>query len=170
MCQDGVHGDDCWTDPSPPQITTTFSVYNRHASIVTSRTNLTVLSVDEVSEPIQDLELNVEQLNLAFDWLLNFTAANTPAPTSIAEYFWAAQNTLQSDYWSIESYRVFHSLLAFPLYLFNPNNYGNTQLSADNITYTLPEDFYTTAAVSNPYEKIAVNRYVHHPSACHRQE
>lgn len=117
------------------------------------------MSVEYLSEPIQDLEIDVDALNQAFRWLLNFTAADVPAPSSIAEYFWAARDQLESDYYSVEPYQIFHSLLAYPLFFFNPNNYGNVQLTSQDMVYTLPREFYTTAAISNPYEKIAVDKY-----------
>lgn len=141
-------------------MTTTFSVYHRHASIVTARTNLSIISVDEVDYPVQDMDLDVESLKTAYSWLFNFTAAGIPAPASIAQYFWVVQDQLQSDYVSIEPYQIFQSILAFPFWQFNPNNFGNVNLNAQNITAGLPSDFYTTASIASPYNKIIVNRYV----------
>ena len=159
MCRQGVHGSECWTDIKPPEVTTTFSIYHRHASITTSRSNFSILSIDQLAAPLQDTALDVEGLKEAFNWLLNFSAAGIPAPASIAEYFWSAQDQLESEYWSIEPYQIFQSVLAFPFWKFNPNNFGNVHLNAKNIVPGLPPDFYTIASIGNPYEKIVVDRY-----------
>jgi hypothetical protein len=104
------------------------------------------------------MDLDVEGLKEAFAWLFNFSAAGIPAPASIAQYFWSAQDQLDSQYWSIEPYQIFHSTLAYPFWLFNPNNFGNVQLDATEIVTGLPAEFYTTASISAPYEKIVVDQ------------
>lgn len=159
MCTQGVNGNVCWTDIKPPEVTTTFSIYQRHASITTSRSNFSILSIDQLGAPLQDAAPDVEGLKEAFNWLFNFSAAGIPGPSSIAEYFWAAKDQLESEYWSIEPYQIFQSILAYPFWLFNPNNFGNVNLNAKTIVPGLPPDFYTIASIGNPYEKIVVDRY-----------
>ena len=159
MCTKGVDGNECETDGQSPELTTTFSIYRRHVSIATSRSNFSILSMDRLDEPLQDTSLDVEGLKEAFNWLFNFSAAGIPAPASIAEYFWTVPGQLQSEYWSIEPYQIFQSILAFPFWQFNPNNFGNVNLSPTDIVPGLPPDFYTIASIGNPYEKIVVNRY-----------
>nr|KAK5437002.1 hypothetical protein LTR18_009367 [Exophiala xenobiotica] len=158
VCLQGMNGSDCWTSAKPPEVTTTFSIYQRHASITTSRSNFSILSVDRLDVPVLDAAPDVEGLKEAFNWLFNFTAANIPAPSSIAEYFWAGQDQLESEYWSVEPYQIFQSILAYPFWLFNPNNFGNVNLHAKDIVPGLPADFYTTASIGNPYERIVVDR------------
>ena len=158
VCTQGVQGSECLTDAKPPELTTTFSLYRRHASITTSRSNLSVLSVEEVDAPIQDMHIDIDGLMEAFAWLFNFSSAGIPAPSSIAEYFWTVRGQLESPYWSVEPYQIFQSILAFPFWQFNANNFGNTQLNAQDIVDGLPPDFYTTASVATRYDKIVVNR------------
>ena len=117
-----------------------------------------MLSVDSITDPVQDLDLDVEGLKEAFGWLFNFSAAGIPAPASIAQYFWSTQDQLNSQYWSIEPYQIFHSILAFPFWQFNPNNFGNVALNAQNITAGLPSEFYTTASIGAPCDRIVVDR------------
>ncbi|EXJ61433.1 uncharacterized protein A1O5_11749 [Cladophialophora psammophila CBS 110553] len=159
VCTQGIVGNECWTEPKPPEVTTTFSIHRRLASVTTARSNFSILSIDEITDPMQDTDLDVEGLKNAFAWLFNFSAAGIPAPASIAQYFWTVQDQLESEYWSIEPYQTFHSILAFPFWLFNPNNFGNVQLEARNIVAGLPPEFYTNASIGAPYEKIVVDRY-----------
>lgn len=48
----------------------------------------------------------------------------------------------------------FRSLLAFPIWLFNANNYGNTQVKGRVLNPNLPAEFYTTAGVVKPLVKL----------------
>jgi hypothetical protein len=48
----------------------------------------------------------------------------------------------------------FQSILAFPFWLFNANNYGNTALQVQQIIPVLPVEFYTEASIVAPYIKI----------------
>lgn len=116
------------------------------------------MSVDHLDLPTKDADPDVAGLKEAFNWLFNFTAAGIPAPSSLAEYFWAGQDQLDSEYWSIEPYQIFQSILAYPFWLFNPNNFGNVNLDAQTISPDLPAEFYTTASIGNPYERIVVDR------------
>ena len=159
MCTQGVQGSECLTDTKPPSVSSTFSVYRRHASITTARSNFSILSVDSVDAPIQDMDIDVDGLKEAFAWLFNFSSAGIPAPSSIAQYFWTVQDQLESQYWSIEPYQIFQSILAFPFWQFNANNFGNLQLDAQDIVEGLPADFYTTASIGASYDQILVNRY-----------
>jgi hypothetical protein len=161
VCTEGVVEQKCWTEPHPPEVTTTFSIHHRLASITTARSNFSVLSIDDIGSPMQDTELDVEGLKEAFGWLFNFSAAGIPAPASIAQYFWSTQDQLESPYWSIEPYQIFHSILAYPFWLFNPNNFGNVDLQAKDIVEGLPSEFYTTASIGAPYDRIVVDRYAH---------
>ena len=163
MCTKGVQDNQCLTVPNPPAVTTTFSIYRRHVSITASRSNFSVLSIDRMDAPVQDTTSDVEGLKEAFSWLFNFSAAGIPAPASIAEYFWSVQDQLENEYWSIEPYQIFQSILAFPFWQFNPNNFGNVNLNAQTITPGLPQDYYTTASIGNPFERIVVDRYASLP-------
>ncbi|KAK5468091.1 hypothetical protein LTS15_001064 [Exophiala xenobiotica] len=127
-------------------------------SFLAARTNFSILSVSDNGPATQYSDLDLPGYQLALQWLLNYTAAGIPAPSSIAEYFWSAPTQLSNDYWSIELRQALHSILAFPFWVFNTNNYGNIAL--DNLTDTsaLPLEYHTTAAVAAPYTRIIVNR------------
>lgn len=77
-----------------------------------------------------------------------------PAPSSISQSFWSGTEQLKdaSTYGILA--QNFQSILVFPFWLFNSNNWGNIELQADKITTTLPRQFYTTASVVAPHVKI----------------
>ncbi|KAH9208078.1 hypothetical protein DL95DRAFT_312540 [Leptodontidium sp. 2 PMI_412] len=158
VCTNGISNGECLTSTPAPNLTTAFSIFNRKASIVTSRLNYTIVSVLEVGEPNISNSIDLPSYRLAMDWLLDFNASGTPAPSSIAGVFWSAPDQLGSRYWSSELYNVLKSLLVFPIWQFNPNNFGNTQLAAREIISGLPSEFYTTASVVKPYTRIVIDR------------
>jgi hypothetical protein len=162
VCLNGTNAGECInSDPGPaPNLTTTFSVFSRKASIVTSRLNYTILSVLDVGEPTLNANIDLPSYRLAMDWLLDFNASSIPAPSSIAGVFWSSPDQLSSSYWSSELYNVLQSILVFPIWQFNPNNFGNTQLNAKEIVSGLPPEFYTTASITKPYTRIVINRYM----------
>lgn len=102
--------------------------------------------------------IDVTAYRMALNWLLNFTAADIPAASSIAANF--AVPSEQNPDLSKDGVlsRNFQSILAFPLWLFNDNNWGNTALKTNTITTTLPPEYYTVAAVVAPYGKIGFDR------------
>lgn len=77
-----------------------------------------------------------------------------PPPSSIAQSFWSAQDQLQDPAtWGIQ-FQNFQSVLVFPFWLFNANNWGNTQTHANTTVSNLPPEFYTEASIVEPYTKI----------------
>lgn len=48
--------------------------------------------------------------------------------------------------------------MAFPFWLFNDNNWGNTALRSNQIISTLPGQFYTEASIVKPYQKIRFDK------------
>lgn len=158
ICKDGIHAGECWTSDHPPELLTTFSVYQRIATVTSSRSNMSMIAIQDLGPPIQQVNLNINALKQSFSWLFNSTAAGIPAPSSVAQYFWSAQTQLSNQYWSIEANQIFQSLLAFPFWHFNDNNFGNVKLDVNNIVEGLPSDFYTTASIDKPFSKISVNR------------
>lgn len=87
-------------------------------------------------------------------WLLNYTAADLPPPSSIAQSFWGAKTQLQDPAtWGIQ-FQHFQSILVFPFWLFNANNWGNPQTHANTTVPNLPSEFYTKASIVEPYSKI----------------
>src|SRR5205085_1711086 len=90
----------------------------------------------------------------ALAWLLDYTAADIPAPSSILEIFWSAQASLSDRFLQGIVLRNFRSVLAFPVWLFNANNYGNTELQGKRLNEGLPDEFYTRAEVVRPLVKL----------------
>lgn len=71
----------------------------------------------------------------------------------------------QSEYdWGIDAYQTLKSTLAFVLWEFSANNFGDPQLSAPNSPYPngevtfLPAEFHTSASACKPFTHIAVDR------------
>ncbi|KMU73562.1 hypothetical protein CISG_10104 [Coccidioides immitis RMSCC 3703] len=128
------------------------------ANVVASRSNYSVVAISEIGEPTKNTDIDLVGFKEAITWLLDYKAAQIPATSSIAEHFWSGQDQLSNKYWSRELYQTFQSILAFPLWKFNPNNFGNVELSAQEITTSLPPEFHTKAAIATPYTRIVLNK------------
>lgn len=156
MCTKGIDGDQCKTIHPTPNITSVATFYTRHATIINSRSNYSIISVEDTSDPIPltDADIDISAYRHALRWLLNYTAADIPPPSSIAQGFWSSADQLgdPSTYGIIA--QNFQSILAFPFWLFNVNNWGNTNLSHDAISPDLPPEFYTRAEFVEPYTKL----------------
>ena len=136
-----------------PNITTSFSMHARTATLTLAQSNLSIVSVSDLSPPTPFLlptsDLEAYRMGIAF--LLNFTAAGIPPPSSIAESFWSAGDTVLQT--SGQLMHSFQSILAFPVWMFNANNYGNLDIW-DHDTGSLPSSFRTRASIVTPYSKI----------------
>ena len=103
------------------------------------------------------MELDISAYREALRYLLNYTAAGIPAPSSIAESFWSSTDQLQTN----STYGIlsqnFQSILAFPFWFFNENNWGNTELKSNETIETLSPQFYTQASYVAPYTKLKFN-------------
>src|SRR3954463_16824253 len=89
--------------------------------LMTSTRTRPLITILKVAIPVLDLELPAYRD--ALRWLLNYTAADLPPPSSIAESFWSSQKLLADpSTWGILS-QNFQSLLVFPFWLFNSNNW-----------------------------------------------
>jgi hypothetical protein len=154
VCPNGVQGGQCLPSTgSKPNLTTTFSVYQRVTSMIASRANFSILSLTTLGEPTLHPEIDLSAYKDALNWLLDFNASGIPATTSIAEHFWTAQDQLSNQYWSGVPYQTLQSILALPFWQFNANNYGNTQLVDRQVVSTLPADLYTTASIVEPHTR-----------------
>ncbi|KAK1757960.1 hypothetical protein QBC47DRAFT_295213 [Echria macrotheca] len=153
---DGVEDGKCEADNSTPKITTTMSFARREATVLAARSNLTIMGVSNITspDPIAITTADVAAYMSALSWLLDYPAANIPAASSIIEIFWSNKQDLNNSFADGILLQSFRSLLAFPVWLFNSNNYGNTNLSTKVLNPGLPPDFYTTAAVVAPVVKL----------------
>lgn len=103
---------------------------------------------------MQILDLDLPAYRESLRWLLNYTAADIPGPSSIAQSFWGSQKQLSDpSTWGILA-QNFQSVLVFPFWLFNANNWGNTELKENQTVSTLPAEFYTQASLVEPYTKL----------------
>jgi hypothetical protein len=159
VCPEGVRNGTCSQGSASfyPNITTTLSVFNRKASFVASRSNMTILSVTSTDTPIQNPSLDLDAYRAAIAWILDFNSAIIPAPTAIAAHFWNGQTQLTQTYWSAELKQIFQSILVFPLRMFHVNGVGNIDEDWGRISENLPPEFYTTASIAIPHDRIIIN-------------
>lgn len=103
------------------------------------------------------LTLELPAYRDALRWLLNYTDANLPPPSSIAQSFWSSQKQLTDpSTWGILA-QNFQSILVFPFWLFNANNWGNTEVQENFTISTLSPEFYTEASLVEPHVKLRVD-------------
>ena len=128
--------------------------YTRQATIVAARSNYSIVSVEDTTAPNLVSDIDILAYRDALAWLLNYTAADIPPPSSIAQSFWSSGAQLQSPstYGILE--QNFQSILAFPCWLFNSNNWANTALKSNQTVLGMPPQFYTHAAIVAPHVKI----------------
>ena len=161
VCPTGAENDQCTLDGKLPNITASVSIYSRTSTIVASRSNSSIVSLTELSQPIRVSRPNVLEYRQAIDWLLDFQSAGIPSPSSIAAVFWNGQQQLSNAYWASELAVAFRSIVAFPLWMFQPNNFGNIALAAQEITSDLPPEMYTTASIATPQTRIVIDNAVY---------
>ncbi|KAG6354845.1 hypothetical protein INS49_003926 [Diaporthe citri] len=108
------------------------------------------------TQPTPVLDLDLAAYRDSLRWLLNYTAADLPPTSSIAQSFWSAQKQLQDPAtWGIQ-FQNFQSILVFPFWLFNVNNWGNKETHANTTVPNLPPEFSTEASIVEPYSKFRV--------------
>ncbi|KAL3443429.1 hypothetical protein BJX65DRAFT_311930 [Aspergillus insuetus] len=159
VCPEGVRNGTCIQNSAPfyPNITATFSVFNRRASSVSSRSNMTILSVTSTNTPAQNPSIDLQTYRAAIAWILDFNSAIIPGPTSVAALFWNGQTQLSQTYWYPELKHTFQSILAFPLRMFHANGVGNVDVDGGQLSDKLPPEFYTNASIAVPHERIIIN-------------
>lgn len=156
VCPNGTHLGQCQSANNVyPNLTTTFGVYRRQASMAVARSNFSILSLIDIGPPSQNTAIDLPAFRSALEWLLDYNASGIPAPSSIAETFWDAQEQLTNEHWSGVPYQTMQSILAFPLWQFNENNFGNIELKSQTIVSSLPPEFYTKASIVAPYTRYA---------------
>ena len=146
----------CITDFPQPNLTTTLTLHYRTATLLSSRLNLTVLSLSDLSSPtlLPFTDPSLAAYRSALAWLIDYKHSGIPGISSILEVFWSNQAALNATYTDGFVLQNFRSLLAFPVWLFNANNYGNIQLEKAILNPNLPKEFYATAAVVKPLVKL----------------
>ncbi|KAJ8128335.1 hypothetical protein O1611_g5298 [Lasiodiplodia mahajangana] len=157
VCLNGTDGDSCGGNEERPNITATFSAYTRSATIVAARSNYSIIDVADISAPTLLQDFDTGSYRIALNWLLDYSAAAIPAPSSVAQSFWSSTEQLKdpSTYGILQ--QNFQSILAFPFWFFNNNNWGNVELRSNQIISSLPSQFYTEASIVAPFTKIRFN-------------
>ncbi|KAI1767922.1 hypothetical protein GGR53DRAFT_480172 [Hypoxylon sp. FL1150] len=155
VCMNGTDGDNCQVSQPAPNMTTTMSVFTRQATVVTARSNYSIINVESLTPPVPLIEgIDLQSYRAALNWLLNSSAANVPPPSSVSQSFWSspAQMMDNSTYGILS--QNFQSILAFPFWLFNENNWGNVETKSNQTNPALPAYFRTQASIVSPYSKI----------------
>lgn len=136
-------------------MTSAVTFFTRQATIVGGRSNFSTTMTDSLTPPqrLGPEELDLPAYRESLRWLLNFTDAAIPWPSSILENFYVSYREMQQGIFGPLTHN-FQSILAFPFWLFNANNYGNLELKEEDMVTSLPTAFYTHAAVARPYTKI----------------
>ncbi|KAF2729382.1 hypothetical protein EJ04DRAFT_475754 [Polyplosphaeria fusca] len=158
VCSNGTANNACSQPGSLPNLTTTMSVYGLSAAAISARSNFSIMSAQQSHLSILNPNIDLEGYKAALDWILDFNATNLPPTSAIAEHFWNAQDQISSPYWSSELTRTFQSLLTFPLWFFNPNNYGNPDLEVRDVVQNLPPQHYVKASLTRPFTKIVLDK------------
>ena len=156
VCTGGLLNGECVSTSPPPNITTRFSFHRRFATVLAAKSNLTITEASNLTSPLP-ISLSASEVvayRSILAWLLDFSASNIPAPSSIIESFWSSHEQLKHSFSQGVILREFRSVLVFPLWIFNANNYGNPGLSDRVLSTSLPKEFYTTASVVRSYTKI----------------
>jgi len=158
VCQNSANTTACGGLSAAANITTTVTFYTRRATVVASRSNYSIIGVSDLEPamPVRDLDLLAYRR--VFSWLLNYTAADIPAPSSIIGNFWANQDEMRDFSARASILQNFESIVAFPFWFFNANNYGNTALQTHELVSTLPPQFYTQASIVAPRGKIRFDK------------
>lgn len=143
-----------------PNMTSSLAFYKRQATVTVVRANYSITEVSDLTDAIPVNGTDVIAYRSALGWLLNFTAAGIPPPSSIVASFWGADDQLNggpATYGLL--LQEFQSILAFPLWLFNANNFGNIELKKRTTSSAppetgLPAEFFTSASIVGPYLKL----------------
>lgn len=155
---DGISEDGkCVVNQTPtPNLTTTMTVWRRQGTVLSARSNLTVTSLSDLTPPehVPFTASDITAYKSALSWLMDYSAANIPARSSILEIFWDNQNSLSDTYIDGILLQNFRSILVFPIWLFNANNQGNMALAHNTLTPGLPAEFYTRAGVVSSLVKL----------------
>ncbi|KAK3315493.1 hypothetical protein B0H66DRAFT_642710 [Apodospora peruviana] len=137
ICQSGTTNGSCLSSP-PPRITATMTMTRRRATVIATVTNYTITSSTILTPPTPIALAPTEMLAYRRSSSAQLT---NPNPLSRAPLM---QN--------------WHSILAFPVWMFNANNYGNPALKSKDMIDSLPVEFYTRANIVAPYAKLKVDQ------------
>jgi len=146
----------CVTKNPPQNITTTVTLYERKATMLSSRSNLTIVEISNLGDAkkVSFSAGDVKGYRAALSWLLDYAKAGIPAPSSIIEGFWSSREKLGDSTIDGILLQNLRSILTFPVWLFNANNWGNTGVQGGVLSPYVPPEFYKTASIVKPYVKL----------------
>lgn len=149
------------------------TTYTRQANVLAARSNYSIASISDLTvslcpctkfcwrvlimneqPPVRFGKIDVPEYRNALRWLLNYTAADIPAISSIAQSFWFSQDQMSNASTQGMLLQNFQSVLIFPSWFFSSNNWGNLDLESREMINTLPPEFYTEVSVVKPFEKL----------------
>ncbi|KAK8099580.1 uncharacterized protein PG998_012821 [Apiospora kogelbergensis] len=157
-CTNGTKLDECLGRKPLPSITYGVEVFSRRATLIVSQSNHSIMAVEDLTEAIALPSIDLVAYKRSLDWLLNFTAANIPAASSVAANFAVGDEYLLDLSTDGVLSRNFQSLLAFPLWFFSDNSWGNAAWQSDTVATTLPPQYHTMASIVVPYSKVGFDR------------
>jgi hypothetical protein len=158
---DGIDEGECdLSSRSLPNITMISAFHTRQVTFIAARSNWTITSVVDKTPPLPFVwnSTDFKAYREVYRWLLNYTSAGIPAPSSFIEPFWSSKTHMLNAFTSGILSQNFHGLLAYPFWLFNENNWSNVETQDNITTLGLPEQFYTRASFLAPYEKLKFDR------------
>ncbi|ORY00364.1 hypothetical protein BCR34DRAFT_494609 [Clohesyomyces aquaticus] len=162
-CPRGISNGLCLGGGDQYNVSTTVSIFKRRVTTTCSKDNKTIISVSGLTTPTSIDFSEVEPLHEAFDWLLNYTAAGLPIGSSPVFLFWNRNGVSEEHDWSVTAYEALQNMLAFILWEFSINSWGNPDMhhsahGPDGEVAFLPQEFRTTIASARPLTKFVIDR------------
>lgn len=87
----------------------------------------------DLGEPQVLEDIDIVALRRAVAWLLDYSAAELPAQSSVSFWLWYNPSKAYNSMWEADSYITFQSLLSFILWRFTANNNGNPDVAKEAI-------------------------------------
>jgi hypothetical protein len=163
-CAKGQDNNTCRDTGSRRNVSTTVQSYQRQATAISARSNNSILAVSNIGPAEPSGITDIHALQAALSWLFNCTAAGLPVESSLVYEIWDTSAGLSEHDWAVEAYKTLTSSLAFALWFFTPNSYGNPayreaiNANPQNAWKVLPSEYMTVAAVAQPSTHFVVDR------------
>jgi hypothetical protein len=163
-CTEGQNNDKCRDTGSRWNISTTVQTYRRQATTISARSNNSIVAVSNIGDAVPSSIADIQALQTALGWLFNSTAAGLPFQSSLVYEIWRTSTGLSEHDWEVEAYKTLTSSLAFALWFFTPNSYGNQayakaiNANPQTASGVLPSEYQTVAAVAQPSTHFVVDR------------
>jgi hypothetical protein len=163
-CAQGQDNNKCRDTGSRWNVSTTVQSYRRQATAISARSNNSIVEVINIGQAEPSNITDIQALQDALSWLFNCTAAGLPIQSSLVYQIWDTSAGLSEHDWAVEAYKTLTSSLAFALWFFNPNSYGNPaytnaiNTNPQNAWEVLPSEYVTVAAAAQPSTHFVVDK------------